>query len=206
MNNQTNNSESLIIFFLILALFAFVPSSEENLGNPFIVHCENNQKIFLNMGEDEISNRLGKELDILINETGTYFYYYDLTIRCNDGRVDGIFMAGKNYSILNGVRSGKRVYEIPFINRTIFGLFNIIKSENVLFKELEKDGVKETIEYRIAAKDNLGNRRLLAGEIVDKPQSTYILKLYTGAGKIGTIELYNSIEFSEENRLIHVDL
>ncbi len=205
MSKEASNNWWVVLIFFFLGVYSVNPFEKNRENSSFIVECPNDKNIFLNLNENEIVKRLGKELDKSKNETGSYYRYNWLTIRCNDGKIDGILIASKKYSILNGVRIGQHVSKIPF-NRTLFGYLNILSDGNISNNEIIVNSNKTDIEYKISTKDNLGNARLIFGEVVDTNEPTFNLVIYTGNAKISTIQLYNTIEITGPDRLFVGDL
>jgi len=194
MSDESSSAWGLVIVLFFIFIFLGNPQ-EKNIDNsPFIVKCPNGKTLFLNMDENEIAKRLGKEIETYLGDFGSYHQYIGLTIRCNDGKVDVIRIASREYSIITGLRIGHDVSRLPG-NKTLFGYLYVFNSELISNNQLVQNGNKGSIEYGISTRDNLGNKRLLAGEVVDDNDSSYNLLIHTENSKVASIDLYKTSIF-----------
>lgn len=183
MEKESSGNTTWFWFFLALLLFfsSISPNTDSEaliLHDLYILEAKNKKNIFLELEENEIISRLGEPKNIVSEEKQTIYVYDGISLVCSDFTVVKIVLTNKDYTTLNRIKLGDKIFELKLLNGFIVPLF-----KRISFMYANKISSNENVNSRLNAtirfysRDPFGRQPYVSGQRVDSDLPTYILTI-----------------------------
>jgi len=185
--NRLNVFAGLFFSLLLIGCDSFTKE-------PFIVKSDSRKEIFLGMEEFEFMKRLESSKNAVatadIKQNDKIYELKGIKVTCIDMTVSRIEILDRSYSVLNGVRVGDQIYDIPIFGSFILGFSNRLDrsyaSKGIISEYLTK---KSSSAIEVYARDNLGHELYRSGEKKSENSPIFTIYILYNNGRITSIVL-----------------